>query len=121
MLAARRARGGRAVVLMSPVLPRRLFDLCVIPEHDRPRPAANVLQTLRSLNRVQAVEPGRHDSGLLLVGGSSLPEGWCDLANVHMLGRKPYEEVAAYQAAMAEPMPAPSTQMHHLAVPSETV
>jgi len=36
----------------------------------------------------------------VLVGGSSLPEGWCDLANVHMLGRKPYEEVAAYQAGM---------------------
>lgn len=36
----------------------------------------------------------------VLVGGSSLPEGWCGLANVHMLGRKPYEEVAAYQAGM---------------------
>lgn len=36
----------------------------------------------------------------VLVGGSSLPEGWCDLANVHMLGRKPYDEVAAYQAGM---------------------
>lgn len=36
----------------------------------------------------------------VLVGGSSLPEGWCDLPNVHMLGRKPYEAVAAYQAAI---------------------
>ena len=40
------------------------------------------------------------DVARVLVGGSSLPEDWCDLANVHMLGRKPYEEVAAYQAAM---------------------
>ena len=54
MLAARRARGGRAVVLMAPVLPGRLFDLCVIPEHDRPRSAANVIETCGALNRVQA-------------------------------------------------------------------
>jgi mitochondrial fission protein ELM1 len=76
MLAARRARGGRAVVLMSPVLPRCLFDLCVIPEHDRPRPAANVFETLGSLNRVQSVEPGRDGSGLLLVGGPSRHCHW---------------------------------------------
>lgn len=76
MLAARRARGGRAVVLMSPVLPRRLFDLCVIPEHDRPRPAANVLETCGGLNRVQPVTGGRHDNGLLLVGGPSRHYRW---------------------------------------------
>ena len=35
----------------------------------------------------------------VLVGGCSLPEGWCTLGNVHLLGRKPYEEVAAYMAA----------------------
>ncbi|NIO15096.1 MAG: hypothetical protein GTN86_07590, partial [Xanthomonadales bacterium] len=29
MLAARRARGGRLVLMMSPTLPRRLFDLCL--------------------------------------------------------------------------------------------
>jgi mitochondrial fission protein ELM1 len=76
MLAARRARGGRAVVLMSPLLPGRLFDLCVIPAHDRPRPAANVIETRGGLNRVQAVTEGRHDSGLLLVGGPSRHYRW---------------------------------------------
>lgn len=35
----------------------------------------------------------------VLVGGCSLSEGWCDQSNVHMLGRKPYTEVAAYMAA----------------------
>ena len=34
-----------------------------------------------------------------MVGGCSLPEGWCPLANVHLLGRKPYDEVASYMAA----------------------
>jgi UDP-N-acetylglucosamine transferase subunit ALG13 len=35
----------------------------------------------------------------VLVGGSSLPSGWCNLANVHLLGRKPYDEVPGYMAA----------------------
>ena len=40
------------------------------------------------------------DCAFVLVGGSSLPEGWCPLPNVHLLGRKPYDEVARYMAAM---------------------
>lgn len=39
------------------------------------------------------------DHSFVMVGGCSLPEGWCPLENVHFLGRKPYEEVAAYMAA----------------------
>jgi glycosyltransferase involved in cell wall biosynthesis len=39
------------------------------------------------------------DHQFVLVGGSSLPQGWCPLANVHLLGRKPYDEVARYMAA----------------------
>ncbi|MEL6373503.1 MAG: glycosyltransferase [Pseudomonadota bacterium] len=35
----------------------------------------------------------------VMVGGCSLPEGWCPGANVHFLGRKPYDEVAGYMAA----------------------
>ena len=35
----------------------------------------------------------------VLVGACSLPEGWCDLSNVHLLGQKPYESVADYMAA----------------------
>ncbi|HPG88920.1 MAG TPA: glycosyltransferase, partial [Hyphomicrobium sp.] len=36
----------------------------------------------------------------VLVGGCSLPDGWCTLPNVKLLGRKPYEIVASYMAAM---------------------
>ena len=36
----------------------------------------------------------------ILVGACSLPEGWCDLPNVRMLGRKPYDVIARYMAAM---------------------
>ena len=40
------------------------------------------------------------DVHFALIGGCSLPEGWCQLANVRLLGRKPYETVARYMAAM---------------------
>jgi mitochondrial fission protein ELM1 len=76
MLAARRARGGKTAVLMRPELPRSLFDLCVIPEHDRPGPAANVLVTKGSLNRMQAVSIQARDRGLLMVGGPSRHYRW---------------------------------------------
>ncbi len=39
------------------------------------------------------------DLSFVMVGGSSLEEGWCPLPNVHLLGRKPYDEVARYMAA----------------------
>lgn len=39
------------------------------------------------------------DASFVLVGACSLPEGWCTRENVHLLGRKPYEQVAAYMAA----------------------
>ncbi len=80
LLAARRARGGRAVVLMTPDLPKRWFDLCVIPDHDRPRPAPNVLATRGSLNRMQAVNPAAGSNpgrrGLLMIGGPSRHYHW---------------------------------------------
>jgi len=76
MLSARRARGGRAAVLMTPDLPKSLFDLCVIPEHDRPRSAVNVLVTLGSLNRMQSIRVRDRDRGLLMVGGPSRHYHW---------------------------------------------
>lgn len=39
------------------------------------------------------------DVRFVMVGGCSLPEGWCDLPNVLLLGQRPYEAVAAYMAA----------------------
>ncbi len=35
----------------------------------------------------------------VLVGGCSLPEGWCRAPNVTHVGQRPYEQVAAYMAA----------------------
>ena len=91
LLAARRAHGGRTIVLMKPSLPRAWFDLCVIPEHDDVQGStsaagagragaagvsgANVLSTRGALN---PVEPGRKNAraGLILIGGPSRHHGW---------------------------------------------
>jgi len=76
LLSARRARGGKAAVLMSPDLPKSLFDLCIIPEHDRPGQAANILVTCGSLNRMQPVCMTGSHRGLLLIGGPSRHYHW---------------------------------------------
>lgn len=39
------------------------------------------------------------DVEFVLVGACSLPDGWCELPNVSLLGKKPYEEVARYMSA----------------------
>ncbi|HEB97230.1 MAG TPA: nucleoside-diphosphate sugar epimerase [Sedimenticola thiotaurini] len=76
LLAARRARGGRSVVLMRPSLPAALFDLCLIPEHDRPRPRDNVLTTRGVLNDLTGDGPHHADRALVLVGGPSRHHRW---------------------------------------------
>ena len=39
------------------------------------------------------------EAHFVLVGACSLPEGWCSATNVHLLGQRPYEDVARYMAA----------------------
>lgn len=76
LLAARRARGGRAVVLMKPSLPRRWFDLCMVPRHDGVAEDAHTLVTEGALNRIRPA--AAHDSslGLILIGGASKHFDW---------------------------------------------
>ena len=80
MLVARRRRGGRVVVLMKPGLPRRCFDLLIVPEHDGLAPGPGVLVTRGALNRIRP--GGEHDEeqGLILVGGPSRHYGWDEAA-----------------------------------------
>jgi glycosyltransferase involved in cell wall biosynthesis len=40
------------------------------------------------------------DASFAMIGACSLPDDWCRLANVHFLGRKPYDEIAGYMSAM---------------------
>jgi len=77
LLAARRARGGRAVVLMKPSLPTRLFDLCLVPQHDGLLPSAHVETTRGAINACRP-GPGPRDPGLglILIGGPSAHYDW---------------------------------------------
>ncbi|QDT56349.1 hypothetical protein Pan44_44020 [Caulifigura coniformis] len=77
-LAARRACGGALVSLMKPPLPSRLYDLCLIPEHDGVPASDNVLLTQGVLNPVvkQPESPARVGRGLILIGGPSAHHDW---------------------------------------------
>ena len=78
MLAARRAHGGRIVVLMKPSLPPRCFDLCVVPEHDMTPARPNVLRTRGVLNRLRPQNNPVDNTGLILVGGPSRHHDWLE-------------------------------------------
>ena len=93
LLAARRARGGRAVVLMQPSLPCAWFDLCAVPLHDAPRPAENVFITQGVLNRVRPGAAKDPRQGLILIGGPSKHHRWSE--------REVIEQVAQIQARSA--------------------
>ena len=76
LLATRRARGGRTVVLMKPSLPRRWFDLCILPRHDGVAPDAHTLLTEGALNRIQPSAARDASQGLVLIGGTSPHFEW---------------------------------------------
>jgi mitochondrial fission protein ELM1 len=79
-LAARRALGGKLVVLMRPSLPADWFDLCLIPEHDQPAVSERIVTTRGALNAVQPGGAHHADAGLILVGGPSEQFAWDDAA-----------------------------------------
>lgn len=84
-LAARRARGGRVVVLMRPSLPTAWFDLCVIPEHDRPPESSRVFTTRGAINTAYAAPDKVEDQGLLLIGGVSEHYRWDSAVVAHQV------------------------------------
>ena len=72
--------GGRTVVLMKPSLPAGLFDLCLVPGHDRVLwPWSNVERTAGALNRMQPSEHRGCDQGVVLLGGPSRHFKWSNL------------------------------------------
>ena len=76
MLAARRRRGGRAVVLMRPGLPMSWFDLVIAPRHDQLPPRENLLSTRGALNRMRPAANKNGSAGLILIGGPERRHPW---------------------------------------------
>ena len=85
VLAARRATGARAVVLMKPSLPTTWFDLCIVPEHDQVPDQSHILLTRGVLNRITPAKNRKPDSGLILVGGPSRHYDWQNDAVVEQI------------------------------------
>jgi mitochondrial fission protein ELM1 len=75
MLRTRWHLGGRCVVLMKPSIPTFLFDMALVPEHDRLWFQRNVEPTLGMLSPSQAsdADPQR---GVVLLGGMSKHFHW---------------------------------------------
>jgi mitochondrial fission protein ELM1 len=76
MLAARRRRGGRTVVLMKPSFPMAWFDLVIAPAHDRLSARENLLVTRGALNRIHPAERNNPGEGLILIGGPDREHPW---------------------------------------------
>jgi hypothetical protein len=80
MLAAKKVYGGKTIVLMQPSLPLSLFDLSLIPEHDRYKGKGSVLETRGVLNQIQAKGEHKKEHGLIMIGGPSKHCGWDNTA-----------------------------------------
>ncbi len=76
ILCAKRARGGRSIVIMKPDFPASWFDFCFIPEHDKPKIADNILTTKGAINCITPSTEHMGDHGLILIGGPSKHFHW---------------------------------------------
>lgn len=76
ILAAKKAFGGKSVVLMQPSLPVGLFDVALVPEHDEYRGTGPVIETRGVLNALSPA--GEHDQhrALIMIGGVSKHFDW---------------------------------------------
>lgn len=79
LVRCRRLFGGQSVVLMKPSLPPCLFDLCLVPRHDRVLiPWPNVARTAGAINRMRPADHRPRGRGLVLLGGPSRHCHWSD-------------------------------------------
>ena len=76
MLVAQRARGGKTVVIMKPSLPTRWFTYCLIPAHDTPPKASNILTTCGTINFIIPSSNHQLMQGLIMIGGPSRHYYW---------------------------------------------
>jgi mitochondrial fission protein ELM1 len=78
----------RSIVLMNPSFPYALFDLCIVPKHDKVQARPNVLQSVGALNQVQVSTRRDPKLALILLGGPSRHFQWqheCVLTQIRKL------------------------------------
>ena len=85
MLLAKLWFGGKRIVLMHSHWPKRWFDAMIIPKHDNPKQAPNVLITQGVINNV--TPSGQHDehSRIILIGGPSKHYHWDDTSVISQI------------------------------------
>ncbi len=78
MLLAKLKFGGKTVVIMKPSLPYSFFDLCLVPDHDKPIKRNNIIPIIGALNKISYDKPPPKEVGLytLLIGGPSSHYKW---------------------------------------------
>ncbi len=77
LLAARRACGGKAIVLMKPSLPLAWFDQVILPSHDVTKADGPLLETDGPINRIHRPPADAPRAlNLMLIGGPSPHFSW---------------------------------------------
>ena len=91
VLCAQRAHGGKTAILMKPGLPASLFDYCLIPEHDNPVEANNIIVTRGAINLMTPSTQHDNKLGLMMIGGPSRHYGWDNheiISQIEMVAQK---------------------------------
>ena len=78
IIAAQRKFGGKSVIIMKPTLPCSMFDLCIIPKHDKPPERKNIVVSEMPLPPVGSSRQIDENLGVFLVGGPSRHFKWSD-------------------------------------------
>lgn len=104
----------RSVVLMKPSLPRRLFDLCVVPVHDGVSEGPGLFLTLGALNRIRPAESPDRKHYLVLIGGPSRHNDWSD-AELAMQIRAIRERCPGRTLHLVTSRRTPASTLHQLA------
>jgi uncharacterized protein len=87
MLRTRHQRGGHIILMMKPSLPTACFDLCFIPEHDKPSNRPNIRTTRGAINTIVPSDVRDPHKGLILIGGPSRHYRWDEDRLMHQLQR----------------------------------
>ena len=78
IIAAKLKFGGKSAIIMKPTLPCSMFDLCIIPKHDKPPERKNIIVSEMPLPPLAKDRPVVKNLGLFLIGGFGRHFKWSD-------------------------------------------
>ena len=68
--------GGKIILIMKPSIPTFLFDLSIIPSHDKVFFKKNTMSIEGPLNNIKNLKKHKSNKGLILIGGPSKHFSW---------------------------------------------